>query len=145
MKFPGAVGCAAMLVIASCTTGQVATTDTRVVSSPVDPSAGLETVVPGEALQKGVSYVYRFPIHCGMKYVPDLNGTNWATDQPLYGGTGQWPSGFKEYFVDPQEAISPVLRTHLTLISGQELQLTLPDGTRPSVYHPTEDEVPPCA
>lgn len=145
MTFQWTVAGAAMLIIAACTTAQVATTDTQAGSPPVDPSAGLETVGPGEALQEGVSYLYRFPIHCGMKYVPDLNGTNWATDQPLYGGSGQWPSGFKEFFVDPQEAISPVLRTHLTLIGGQELQLTLPDGSRPSVYHPTEEEVPPCA
>lgn len=112
---------------------------------PTQFSIGLVSVSPGMTIDVGTEYLHLFRIHCGMRYIEDLNGTNWKTDRPLYTGRGGWPDGFRQFFSDPNESVSPVLRTHITLISNDELHLTLPDGTYESTYHPTDEDVPPCA
>lgn len=133
---------AVMLGAAACATSTGSTTtntDTRQLSE------GLAGVSAGATVDPGVEYLYAFGIHCGMRYIEDINGVNWATDRPLYIGSGSWPESFRQFFVNPEEAISPVLRTHITLIGADELVLTLPDGSKASTYTPTTDEVPPCA
>jgi hypothetical protein len=73
-----------------------------------------------------------------------LNGVNWATRVPPYPGNNP-NTEFREFFTNPNESVSPVLRTHITLVSDNELRLTLPDGTYESTYHPTDEDIPPCA
>ncbi len=108
-------------------------------------SEGLEVAVGGSTLTLGVAYLYRFGIHCGTRYIWELNGTNWETDEVIHSGTGRWADDLRQFFTNPNEAISPELRTHLTLVAEDELLLTLPDGSLPSTYRPTGKEPIPCA
>lgn len=137
---------ATIIVVSACASGDAVPPTSRPISTPtVQSLAGLRPVLAGMDLEEGVPYSYRFQLHCGMKYLADLDGVDWVTLEPLYDGVGRLPGAFEEFLVDPGEVISPVLRTQITLVTEDELELTLPDGTFVSTYRPTDDEIPGCA
>ncbi len=108
-------------------------------------SSDFETAFPGVDLEQDVTYRYKFFIHCGMEWIHDLDGQAWRTDRPMYNGIGGAPDSLREFFVNPDERISPELWTLVTLVARDEIRLTLPDGSRESTYHPSDDELPGCA
>lgn len=102
-------------------------------------------IAGGATLEQGVTYRYAFFIHCGMEWMEEFNGTKWRTDEPIYRGAGRPPDSLRQFFVNPNETISPDLWTHLKLVAPDEILLTLPDGSQDSIYYPTDDEWPGCA
>jgi hypothetical protein len=81
-----------------------------------------------------------------MKWMQSFNGTAWVTDDPIYGNSSRpAPEELKQFFTNPVEVISPALRTRINLLEKDEMQLTLPDGSQSSTYHPTDEEWPDCA
>ncbi len=94
-------------------------------------------------LELGQTYRYRFQIHCGMEWLAEFNAKNWVTDAPIF--RGSYPEDLRKFFTDPKEQISPELWTYITLVSEDEIRLTLPDGSDETVYRPTDDEWPGCA
>lgn len=113
--------------------------------SDADEPVDAVPVTGGATLEQGVTYRYAFFIHCGMEWLEELNGTLWRTDAPIYRGVGKTPDSLRQFLVNPDETISPDLWTHITLVSPDEILLTLPDESQESNYHPTDDERPGCA
>lgn len=103
------------------------------------------TVMDGAGLEVGLTYRYRFYIHCGMEWLIDFNDRTWVTEQPIYDGIGRYSDDLRRFFTNPDEQISPEMWVYLKLVAEDEIQLTLPDGSQESVYHPTDDEWPGCA
>ena len=125
----------ALLVFAgACTNGPGITSDSEL---PLMQNLG--------TLEPGVTYNYRFYIHCGMKWLESFNGMAWVTDEPMYRGTDRPSEDLRQFFTNPDEVISPILRTRITLVGEDEIRVTLPDGSQSSTYHPTGEEWPGCA
>lgn len=125
----------ALLVFAgACTNGPATTSDSEL---PLVQNLG--------TLEQGVTYNFRFYIHCGMKWLESFNGTAWVTDDSIYQGSGRPPEDLRQFFTNPDEVISPILRTRITLVEEDEIRLALPDGSQSSTYHPTDEEMPGCA
>lgn len=103
----------------------------------------LSVVYNQQILEVGETHPYRFQIHCGMEWLGEFNATNWVTDDPMF--RGSYPEDLREFFANPDEQISPELWTHITLMAEDEIRLTLPDGSRETVYRPTDAEWPGCA
>ena len=140
------IAAACVMASAACASGDASPTTARPASTPTaDLSAGLDAVFGGVEVEAGVTYTFRFGLHCGMRYIPNLNGVNWAADELVYDGVGRVPEAYQAFLVDPDEVISGVLRTHLTLTAHGDIELTLPDGSLVSTYQPTEVEIPGCA
>ena len=116
-----------------------------IVTPSTTPSTTLPSVGNNGILQQDVTYRYRFYIHCGMEWLIGFNGTAWITDEPITRGMGYITDDLPQFFVNPDEVISPELWTHVTLVSEDELHITLPDGSKSSVYHPTDEDWPGCA
>lgn len=100
-------------------------------------------LLPGESLEVGVQYQYRFGIHCGMRYIEGVGGRNWETDNPPYDGVGRFPDALRAEFVNPNESISPVVAGSIELISADLLEFRAGDVV--VRYEPTTTEVPGCA
>ncbi len=122
-------------------------------SFSTDPEAGVltaigpepETVFNRADLEEGTDYRYRFQIHCGTEWLGEFNGLVWRTEDLIYDGIGRTPDHLRQFFVDPQNTISPELWTFITLTSSDEITLRLPDGSETAIYRPTTDERPGCA
>lgn len=126
---------ALVIVMAACTTAD---------STPPTTS-DLPVVGNNGRLELGVTHRYRFYIHCGMEWLIGFNGTAWRTEEPITRGMGYITDDLRQFFVNPDEVIGPELWTHVTLVAEDEIRLTLPDGSKSSTYHPTDDEWPGCA
>lgn len=130
-----AVAVAGLLVLCGACTGAAETY----------PDPDLPLVQNLGTIDEGVTYRYNFYIHCGMKWIESLNGTTWVSEDPIYRGSGRAPERLREFFVDTDEVISPVLRTRITLVAEDEIRLTLPDGSETSTYRSTDQAWPGCA
>ena len=131
---PKVVAVAVVLMIGACSTAEYDVT-----------ASDLDLAPPGIDLEEDVTYRYKFYIHCGMEWLHSFNGEAWITDEPIYNGVGRAPDGLRPFFVNPDEVISPELWTQITLVSADEIRLTLPDGSRASTYHPSDEDWPGCA
>lgn len=104
-----------------------------------------ETLSTGADLVEGTEYTFRFQIHCGTEWLGEFNGIVWRTDDIIYDGVGRTPDHLSQFFVDPQNTISPELSTLITLTAADEIVLQLPDGSETATYRPSNDERPSCA
>ena len=132
---------ALILVVAACSSSEPA--DEATPSTRFRPE--INVVFNGAELEVGETVAYKYYIHCGMNWLTDFNGSVWYSEDPIWNGRGRYPEELRRFFANPSEQISPELWTHLTLVAGDEISVTLPDGSLESVYRPSEREWPGCA
>lgn len=101
--------------------------------------------LPAGSLETGVPYGYLFQIHCGMRYLEDIDGRDWQTDQPPYDGFGPFPDQLRQAFENPNESISPVVVGTIELVSDNILEFRARNSDLVVPYEPTKTNIPGCA
>ena len=109
----------------------------------VDTTSGRLQSTPLTTLEVGVPHGYLFPLHCGMRYISNVDGRNWETPDPPYDGVGPVPDTLRDFYTDPRESISPVVAGILKLVEPDVLEFQV--GSLTIRYTPTTTEIPGCA
>jgi hypothetical protein len=109
----------------------------------VDTTSGRLQSTPLTTLEVGVPHGYLFPLHCGMRYISDVDGRNWETPDPPYDGVGPVPETLRDFYTNPNESISPVVVGIVELAEPDVLEFKV--GKTAVRYTPTTAEIPGCA
>lgn len=134
------------LFVGACATSNGSSPGAVTSQSEVQPNA--EPSLPNadtQPLEQGITYVLRLNLHCGMKYIYNVDGRNWETSNSPYNGTGRMPTVLRDALVDPNESVSPVLVAQVELLSDDELLLKVPEGDLSVTYRPSSVGIEPCA
>ena len=124
-----------VVVVAACDTGTAGPATT--------PPTALSTSIATNAAAS-VGDPYRFFIHCGMRYIRNIDGRNWETTEPPYDGVGPFPDELRQAFVDPDEAVSPVVLGSIEITAGDALVFRVRNSDLTVTYRPTTATIPPC-
>jgi len=125
-----------MIAASGCNTGSAVVT-TTVPTAPTTVTTAHTTLAVGEP--------YRFFIHCGMRYIRNIDGRNWETDESPYDGVGPFPDELRQAFLDPNEAVSPVVLGSIEITAADTLVFRARNSGLTVVSHPTGANIPGCA
>ena len=87
---------------------------------------------------------YRFFIHCGMRYLQNIDGRDWETTESPYDGVGPYPEELRQAFLDPNEAVSPIVMGTIEITTGDTLVFRVRNSDLTIIYRPTTVTIPPC-
>ena len=124
------------VVVAACGAGSAGPSTTP----PAAPSTSTTTNTAAS-----VGDPYRFFIHCGMRYIQNIDGRNWETTEPPYDGVGPFPDELRQAFLDPDEAVSPIVLGSIEITADDTLVFRVRNSDLTVTYRPTTATIPPCA
>lgn len=124
-----------VVVASACDTGSAAPSTT----SPTASSTSLTTDTT-----ESLGDPYRFFIHCGMRYLRNVDGRNWETTESPYDGVGPFPDELRPAFEDPNEAVSPVVLGSIHMTTDDSLVFRVRNSDLAVTYRPTAASIPPC-